>query len=415
VDILLSPRKEARITDVYLDQDGIFHLIFFGGDNLSANIYYSKAPALMAGDASAWSTPLIIGENAADPESAAITKDNKGELHVLFSGLDSGEGVYEVTSSDNGDLWSNQVPVFFANDQIPIIIGLRIVKDETGELHAVWNTRTTSGQGRGVYYTDWKEGENWNEPILIDQALTGYGINYPTIKDYKGLVFVVYFQTPKLMMRLSRDNGVSWENPVELFSRHVGVNGSPSMVVDSGENLHLFFGQRIDSTSTSPAIHGMWHSIWRDNRWTEPEAVVKGLQVVDPVGSTSFDPFEAHAVVSQGNVMLVTWRTDPGAPKKPNGVWYSYTRLDTTELPVVSLPTAVPLATSIATQVVPTVPVNPTSDDAAKFNAINANMNDGMGQIVNNGPVIPLIIAFTVCFLFLFFIIIRAFRTNNRH
>jgi hypothetical protein len=43
-------------------------------------------------------------------------------------------------------------------------------------------------------------------------------------------------------------------------------------------------------------------------------------------------------VVSQGNTILVTWRTD--LLSKGNGVWYSYKQVDTPELPVIELPSA---------------------------------------------------------------------------
>jgi hypothetical protein len=80
----------------------------------------------------------------------------------------------------------------------------------------------------------------------------------------------------------------------------------------------------------------MWHSIWVNNRWSEPEAIVKGPSVDDSVGLKSFDPYEARAVVNHGNTILVTWRTDPGL--NGNGVWYSYKFLD---IPNLSLQTPV--------------------------------------------------------------------------
>jgi hypothetical protein len=74
--------------------------------------------------------------------------------------------------------------------------------------------------------------------------------------------------------------------------------------------------------------------------WTavglEPEAVVKGPSASDPIGDKSFDPFAASAVISQGNVILVTWRTDPGL--NANGVWYSYKVLDIPASPVTPPP-----------------------------------------------------------------------------
>jgi len=135
-----------------------------------------------------------------------------------------------------------------------------------------------------------------------------------------------------------------------LFARHVGVNGSISSVVDGNNELHLFFGQRI---SGSPDIHGMWQSIYKNDRWTEPTAIVKGPRVWDLEGLTSFDPYEAHAVASQGDVILVTWITDPGE-RKNNGVFYSFATLNATESPVVPLPTvSIPNFTNTVTLTTP--------------------------------------------------------------
>ena len=46
VDIIISPVKEARILGVALDDFGMFHLIFFGGEEPSGDLYYTQAPAL---------------------------------------------------------------------------------------------------------------------------------------------------------------------------------------------------------------------------------------------------------------------------------------------------------------------------------------------------------------------------------
>jgi hypothetical protein len=51
---------------------------------------------------------------------------------------------------------------------------------------------------------------------------------------------------------------------------------------------------------------------------------------------------DIRAVVSQGNVIMATWTEDPTGLEDPifgkDGVWYSYTLLDSPELPVIPLP-----------------------------------------------------------------------------
>jgi hypothetical protein len=361
-DIILSPTQEARLTDVYLDKKGIFHLTFYGGNNTNANIYYTQAPAAIAADSTSWSTPLIIGDVAADPEAAAIAENDQGAIVVVYSGRKLGNGLYVVNSTDGGANWSNASPMFFPQSDRPNISRLDVIRSKTGKLHALWGLYSANGQGRGIYYANSEDGTQWSEPVLLANSDAGLGSQTPAIIEYKDELVALFNMPPKIMMRRSTDDGKTWGGPAVMFPRHVGVNGSLSPVIDGNDDLHLFFGQRI---SGSPDIHGMWHSILKGDRWTEPDAVVKGPRIWDTEGLTSFDPYEAHAVVSQGNVILVTWITDLG-DRKPNGVFYSYSVLDAPEAPVVALPTAsLPVIAEIPNNTVSAGPI-PTATAAAE-------------------------------------------------
>jgi hypothetical protein len=343
-DIVLSPIGQARILDAYLDPSGVVHLIFFGGDNTYANVYYTKALAMDAANPRAWQSPTIIAQNAGDPESGVILWDDRENLRVLFHGRTDGNGVYEVYKADGGDTWSNVSQVFLPSNTELFPYWLQYVKSDLGTHHVVWNMVNVGGQGRGIFYTSRHAGEiEWREPIILDTSPEGLGTDRPAIIEHKGILYVIY-NNGGLKMRFSTDDGLSWEPFSRLFTRHVGYNGSLSLVIDGNDDLHLFFGQRI---SGSPDIHGMWHSHWQTPRWTEPEPVISGPQVVDKTGFHGFDPFDARSVVSQGNMLLVTWRTDPGL--KGNGVWFSYKQLAASELtyktlPVISLTPTLKLA-----------------------------------------------------------------------
>ena len=336
VDILLSPIKgDARLTSAFLDQEGMMHVVFWGGDNTQANFYYSKAPAADAGNARAWSSPVLITANAGDPEGSALFAKGSDQLGVLFHGNQEGNGIYATYSIDGGDSWSNPELLFPSGDLL--IRDLQISQSQSGKLHAIWNEITTGGEGRGIYYSSLRIGDSqWSPPIKLVQAESGYGVQTPALIEYRGDIFAFFNVggTVGIVMRRSMDEGISWSQPVQIFSRHVGVNGSLSLVVDGNDDLHIFFGQRITG---NPDIHGMWHSVWQGGKWSEPEPIVSGPQIADLVGDKAFDPYEARAVVSHGNVILVTWRSDPGL--KGNGVWYSYKNLDAAELPIEVLPT----------------------------------------------------------------------------
>jgi hypothetical protein len=328
-DIILSPYKDARITDARLDRHGVFHVVFFGGDNTGANIYYSKAPAANANDSQAWSVPIIIGENAGDPAAAVSFEGDPGTLYVIFSGRQPQHGLYVANSKDDGQNWSEPTPVFLTTSDKSNIDDLEVIRGQSGWLHAIWGVYDVGGQGRGIYYARSKDGNEWSEPALLAAASEGLGTQKPTLIEYNHTLISLFIMPPKITMRRSIDNGETWDNPSIIFPRHVGVNGSLSLVIDGNNDLHLFFGQRITG---NPDIHGMWHSTYRDNRWTEPDAIIEGPQVTDVVNHKSFDPFQARAIVSQGNTLLATWRTDPGLDG--NGVWFSYKSLNIPKLPV---------------------------------------------------------------------------------
>ncbi len=400
VDIILSPTQEARLTDVYLDKNGVFHLTFWGGNNISANIYYTQAPAAIAADSNAWSKPIIIGDDAADPEAAAIAETAQGALTILYSGKKLGNGLYAVSSTDGGANWSNANPMFFPQSDRPNISRLHVIRSKSGRLHAIWGLYSENGQGRGIYYASSEDGVQWSEPTLLANTDEGLGSQTPALIEYKDTLIALFNLPPKIMMRRSTDDGKTWDGPAIIFPRHVGVNGSISPVIDGNNVLHLFFGQRITG---NPDIHGMWHSVLEGERWTEPTAVVKGPRVWDTTGLTSFDPYEARAVVSQGNVILVTWITDLG-DRKPNGVFYSYSVLNAPEAPVVALPPAsLPQATGIP---VTTTLTDPTPTTAVSTEVVPAGMfsQNPQDQLSKSWIVIGVVvIVFLVLGYFIFF------------
>ncbi len=323
IDILLSPLKsDARLLDVSLDDIGNFHLIFWGGDNTEANIYYSSAPIKEAGNAGAWSNPVLIAQNVQDPENGVFYSLDENTFVTVFSGKSQGNGLYISTSDNRGLTWTDPSLVYNVSDLENFVNELSIYEGETGHFHMVWNEVNKGGQGRGIYYSMTGIDQlKWSTPIKIAEAESGYGTNTPAIFEYQDRVMAFYNLDGKIWQRVSQD-GINWSIPARLFSRHVGVNGSISLVIDHSDTLHILFGQRITG---APDIHGMWHSSYDGFGWSEPEPIVSGPAITDMEGEKGFDPFEARAVISQDNFLLVTWRTDPGM--HGNGVWYSYTNL----------------------------------------------------------------------------------------
>jgi hypothetical protein len=392
VDILLSPIKhEARLLAAFLDQTGMMHVIFFGGDNTEANIYYSKAPAVNAGQASAWSAPDIIGEGALDPANGALAGDDKGNLVILFSGSQLGNGLYGVYSSDGGSTWSDPTPIFLTeNDQLwpsdsTVYLG------ESGQLYTVWSTYDIAGHGVAVYFASLGVGHTqWSDPLQL-AAGTGLGVSQPNVIEYEGDMLIAYYNSEgnALWLIRSSDNGQNWTLPVRIAPNHIGRNGAVSMVRDSNDILHLLFGERVPG---SPDIHGMWHTTYQNNRLSAVESVVSGPLIVDKVGDKGFDPGDARAVISQGNVILVTWRTDPG--NGINGVWFSYSILNAPELPLMPLPTPRELPGMTATPTAALV-TNSTQSNSSLLQDEREYLTSTIPRNVvpTNEPAMPLVVS----------------------
>lgn len=380
-DVLLLPgQKPLVMIGAFLDQRGIVHIVCFGGNDRSADLYYAQAPLERAAQATAWSYPRIIGEAATSPASGDIVGDGEGNLFVLYSGRLDGNGVYALHSTDGGATWSEPVAIFlsYRGDDKPW--SLYTYLDDAHRLHIVWTVVNGTGNGQAIYYTQvTMEGNKLRRMASQKLAIIdGQSANYPSIIGYHDQLIVIYQNSKPVtrFMRLSSDNGQTWTDPVRLFP-HIGDYGPASLVKASNQQVHMLLGNRINDPATGINIHGMWHSVWQGNAWSELAPVIAGPAVKPTQGDIGegFDPHFPRAVVSQGNLILVTWSNDHGF----NGVWHSALQLDSPALPVMALPTVMPTAvvqpTPTATATAPAVilavsPLVERTDRAAPAQAL---------------------------------------------
>lgn len=349
VDILLSPLfDEAHAPVAHLDQHGIIHLVFFGGHDVSANIYYARAPALRAADAGAWSAPVAIATGARPPIAVWLTGDVDDRLYILYGGNLDGVGVYALQSYDSGQTWSLPELVFATYTDTLWPYALRLLYGASGRLYAVWNVVDKRAWGAAVYFTTFDfTSQRWQEAHRIAEGMAGglLGVQNLAMTEYKGELFVMYDsglpeQGVVHMLQRTIDGGRSWSEPLRPFPEYVGGNGPGAFAADSGGQLHLFFGQRTQEGAQQR--HGLWYSTWHQQvrSWGGVHGIISGPLVQDLDGDRGFDPSMAAAVVSQGNLLMVAWRTDPG--NGANGAWYSLAELDTPAMALMPLPTLTP-------------------------------------------------------------------------
>jgi len=345
IDVLLSPAGQARAQGGFLDAQGMLHAIFWGGVDFDAAIYYSRAHALYADRAQAWSEPLAIGPGAVAPDNATIFGNEMGQLAVVYSGNLDGisNNLYIVFSSDNGENWTAPQPIFITYSRELWPSALNVFVEADKRAHLTWGVANRTGNSEAVYYLQIDlETQTWTEPFQLAQAI-GYEADTPSVIVYDDEILVVYHndRPTTRWMRRSADGGLTWTEPVRLFP-HVGSNGPASFAVDSGGTLHMFFGGRVGD----PAVHGMWHTVWRQGNWSPPQPIVSG-----PLRA-GFDPSFARAVVVRGNLIFVAWMTDPGNERR--GTWFTYASVDSPASPYRPLPTPVPGPTPPSPEIRPT-------------------------------------------------------------
>ncbi len=381
-DIFFDPRgRSMDLIGVTDDQSGKVHMVY--QSNIQ-DVFYAQAFLGQANNANSWSAPVLLATGSANirpgvANVGAISTDQSGEdIIVVYAGTLDGSGLYFTRSTDGGLNWSNPDPIYLTGDETMLVTDPKLYLGESGIFHLVWSTFDSSGFGGPGYYANFNPMTNtWSVPVALDTP----GIRTPSVIEYEGTVIVSYYHgdVNGNWWRQSKDGGITWTFPSQIAPRHHGTNGAVSFVVDSDNTLHAFFGERIDDNN-----HGMWHSIWANTAWTNPEAVVRGPQIKDVIGGNGFDPRSARAVVSNGNLILVTWGTDGAAGE--NGAWYSYKRLTSPELPSLPLPVPTIIAGVVPTQSL-AMPTN-TGDSNGEPDRVLQNYGDSPRSVWNPQAII---------------------------
>lgn len=394
IDIILPARGDARVKGVYLDQFGSFHLIFFEGDDFEGTINYTSARVPDAAKASSWSDPVTIGRAAITPDEAAVVGDDRGNLYVIYAGRQNSHGFYLIHSNDSGITWTEPSPIFLTHRYDLWPTALKLDLANSGDLHAVWALGALSGNSLAVYYRRLDTDQMvWADTVQL-AVTTIREVDTPSIIEHEDELVVIYHAdspTTRHMLR-SFDGGQTWTDPIRLFP-HVGSNGAAALIVDGNNDLHMFFGNRVGT----PIIHGMWHSVWLENRWSDPEAIASG-----PL-APGFDPARPRSVLSQGNTILVVWQTEPGQIVKgtSNGAEFSYLVTDAPELPLAPFKTDVvnqvnqPAAEAVSVTLTPT-----QSERTPTAETLISSVIEPETDQTNPGSVIilGLIPAFILCF-----------------
>lgn len=352
IDVIVPPLpgNQQTVQDVYLDESGWLHVIFFSGTEVGGDIYHAKAPASLASDVRAWTVPEPVGLGAGPLPYAAMTGDGQGRIYILYSGQIGGQGIYEIFSNNNGDTWADPTLVAGTKDRDQSPAHIQLLIDHLGHLNAVWSIVGEEGNGEAILYARREiDKPEWTKPYqLAAREGNDYSANWPAIIDYDKELFVVYQDDfpATLFMRRSKDNGETWSSAIQPFD-HVGESEFPLLFIDSANVLHLIHGNR----EGNPYYGGMWHSTWNGERWNNFEPVSIAHQDAEegyPGLPDAFTPSAPKGAIIQGNTLFLVWWNNVQRDFL-SGAWYTFTELDAPQIPSVPLPTPIPTQTPTPT------------------------------------------------------------------
>jgi hypothetical protein len=337
LDIFIKDPEALSIVHprVSTDKEGNIYLIWSGGTGL----YFSHSMVLDAHDASKWQKPTIIVDDPFIDESWMII-DSEGNIHIIYSQIRSGQtGISRlayIKSMDKGKNWSLPIALQEIEEDVEIALsGPRIVIDNRGWIHAVWDERSSPlwiGQ-RVMYSRSEDGGNNWIPAETIAEIKFDelWASNPSLVALPDGSLHLVWVcgTRPSRCYQESTNNGEAWSSPVHIFGDLHSRAGWDAMVGDTEGTLHLIAQLRYPKSiyyATKPA----------GDNWNEP------ITLVSQIGFE--DGHNLQAVISGGNKLHAVWQksAQEGSP--------TYVMI-TTNSPAIQYPTPqIKNMTSIPTQ-----------------------------------------------------------------
>jgi hypothetical protein len=291
------------VPDVATDAQGNLYAVWSQadtGENFGTALY---AGAWKEGR---WSSIGKIGFSAASArdsqalgkaEQPAIAADNRGRVHLAWSGGTEGTILYSwayARDVGTGQGWSTPQVVMKSNElgSWPDIAANPGNDNEIAILYAI-----PFNEQRGIYLAQSSDGgTTWLSPTLVfNAAAAGWdSVDKPqiAIDADRNLVHATWLRSglpgtvgpSTIYYARSADGGQTWQEPIEVAA---GAVDWPRIVVPASGQVYVAWNQAPTlSTNVEPNVKGQY-SLDGGERWTAP-AAIRGLdRVSGPIGLSS--------------------------------------------------------------------------------------------------------------------------------
>lgn len=373
------------------------------------SLYFSLAESSDAVVASGWSAPILLPVPQNGRVSPAdVAWHRNGTVYIAYSvPLNEERGVYLVHSTDQGNTWSEPLPLFDgAAAGFDLVGPPALLVSADGLLHIQWTRQSLSvedvSQAVSLYYA---RSEDAGHSFSEAETVVGTPLAWQEIvADGMGNTHRLWQQPGTLVTvwdMISSNRGQSWQDAQRLSAEW----GSTASTVDPSGQLHLV-GVGLDS---------LGHWLWDGSRWQAetPLRWSSALQSADLVDLL------ATAINKDGKMVVVLARaTDTG--QVANGLLYSSRTLN---LP--PAPAPIEQAPTRPASPTPPTPATPSPEPTLAPTAIQPVLESEptspqnlMDLFVSNDPVTQFVVAFSPVMLLLLVVLgrmaIRAVRVKPR-
>lgn len=310
VDVLSVPGEMvAEYVAVATGPANKIHAVWTG----QSVFYYSNASIWEADSAHAWLEPVVIATNSARSRlESSIVEDHLGNIHIIYATSSTEPGIYYIRSQDSGETWSPAALLSEPFDALEHSYStVRIIADDEGILHAVWQTSQQEGFGQAVYYSrSIDQGQSWSSPTQLAYRDPGdMWIDWPyLVAEGDSRLHLIYVDGTNVgrAHRISIDGGETWPPADQILTTMEGINGYIVPLVDDSGRMHLIVNMRTTDGQTV----GIYYAQREGSSWSP----VVPLDVSSPAAPSAH---YAAAVMGLGKEIHVVYN------QISNGeIWY---------------------------------------------------------------------------------------------
>jgi hypothetical protein len=280
-----------RFPSIVADPWGAVHIFWVQAEQDSQTtdmIYYTRS------DGESWLEPYdLFADPDRNPYTAPYAKcDQAGTIHLLWSGV---AGLYyssaPAAEADRVRAW--QSVQILAHDNT--VGDSDLVVDQDGSLHVVYTERRPGG--RIMYLSSRDNGVSWSEPMPLSEIQPSDPQSPASSRievDSQDGLHVVWtenyppsWEGRRVFYARSVDNGVTWTHPMDLsyLPSDENLNINMNLAIDAQDYLHAIW-----VCGTSP---GRCYSFSRDSgrSWSSARPIFEGLIGYGGLDVIASDPY----------------------------------------------------------------------------------------------------------------------------